>query len=155
MFQKFFRDADFLMGRGERLVNASTMVKIISVIVIVVVVVAGTFAGLTFPRAVVDFSVSFTEGVESQQQEFEVPFLHDKVQVEVVVTNGSSLWRAFIKNDAVAQFWDYTAKQGENQTYHSDWAPLETGDYNFTFANLNPNSTLEASIKVVSKGGFW
>ena len=135
--------------------NASTTVKIIAVVVILVVVVAGTFAGLTFPRAVVDFSVSFPVGVDSQQEEFEVPFLHDKVQVEVIVNNGSSLWRAFIKNDAVAQFWDHSATQGEQQTYHSDWIPLQSGRYNFTFANLNSTSALDASIKVISKGGFW
>ncbi len=143
------------MEYGEQLVNASTAVKIIAAVVILVVVVAGTFAGLTFPRAVVDFSVSFTDGVDSQQQEFEVPFLHDKVQVEVIVTNGSSLWRAFIKNDGAAQLWDHSATQGEQQMYHSDWIPLQSGRYNFTFANLNPNSTLDASINVVSKGGFW
>ena len=135
--------------------NASTAVKIVAAVVIVVVVVAGTFAGLTFPRTVVDFSVSFTDGVDSQQQEFEVPFMHHKVQVEVIVTNGSSLWRAFIKNDAVAEFWSHSATQGEQQTYHSDWIPLQSGRYNFTFANLDSNSTLEASVKVVSKGGFW
>ena len=143
------------MEYGEQLVNASTAVKIIAVVVILVVVVAGTFAGLTFPRGVVDFSVSFPVGVDSEQEEFEVPFLHDKVQVEVIVTNGSSLWRAFIKNDAVAQFWDHSATQGEQQTYHSDWIPLQSGRYNFPFAKLNPNSTLDASIKVISKGGFW
>ena len=143
------------MEYGEQLVNASMAVRIIAVVVILVVVVAGTYAGLTFPRAVVDFSVSFPVGVDIQQEEFEVPFLHDKVQVEVIVTNGSSLWRAFIKNDAVAQFWDYTAKQGENQTYHSDWIPLPSGRYNFTFANLNSTSALDASIKVISKGSFW
>ena len=145
------------MEHGERLVNASTAVKIIAVVVILVVVVAGTFAGLTFPRAVADFSVSFTDGVDIEQKEFEVPFLHDKVQVEVIVTNGSSLWRTVIKNDAVAQLWQYTETQGANQTYHSDWIRLESGRYNFTFANLNSNSTsaLDASIKVISKGGFW
>ena len=135
--------------------NASTAVKIVAAVVIVVVVVAGTFAGLTFPRTVVDFSVSFTDGVDSQQQEFEVPFMHDKVQIEVIVNNGSSLWRAFIKNDAVAEFWSHSATQGEQQTYHSDWIPLQSGRYNFTFANLNSTSALEASVKVVSKGGFW
>ena len=143
------------MEHGEQLVNASTAVKIVAAIVILVVVVAGTFAGLTFPRAVVDFSVSFPVGVDSEQQEFEVPFLHDKIQVEVIVTNGTSLWRAFIKNDAVAQFWGYSATQGEQQTYHSEWIPLQSGRYNFTFANLNSTSALDASIKVISKGGFW
>jgi len=143
------------MEYSEGLVNASMAVKIVAVVVVLVVMVAGTFAGLTFPRVVVDFSVSFPVGVDIQQEEFEVPFLHDKVQVEVIVTNGSSLWRAFIKNDAVAQFWDYTAKQGENQTYHSDWIPLQSGRYNFTFANLNSTSALDASLKVISKGSFW
>jgi hypothetical protein len=143
------------MEYGEQLVNASTAVKIIAVGVVLIVVVAGTFAGLTFPRAVVDFSVSFTDGIDIEQKAFEVPFLHNKVQVEVIVTNGSSLWRAVIKNDAVAQFWQYTETQGANQTYHSEWIPLQSGRYNFTFANLNSTSALDASIKVISKGGFW
>ena len=144
----------FLLEYGEGLVNASMAVRIIAVVVILVVVVAGTYAGLTFPRAVVDFPVSFTIGVDREQREFEVPVLHSQIQVEVAVSNGSSLWRAFITNNAGAELWSHSAAQGEQQTYHSDWIPLSTGRYNFTFATLGAGS-LDANVKVISKGGFW
>ena len=45
---------------------------------------------VTYPRVIVDFSVSFTVGADVRCVEFEVPYLHGYVKVEVYVRSGNS-----------------------------------------------------------------
>jgi len=131
----------------------SSTLKIVAAIVIVVVVVVGAYAALTFPRAVVDFQVSFTMGVDRELKRFEVPALHDKAQVEVIINSGSALWRASIAN-ANGIIWQHSAAQGGQTTYRGDWIALPSGQYNFTFETIGFGE-LNANIRVTSKGGFW
>ena len=125
----------------------------ILLIIVMVVAPLGTYIILTYPRNVVGFPVSFAVGVETEQREFDVSILHSRVQVEVVVDSGTSLWSAKIQNQN-GVLWDHVAHQGGQTTYRSGWIELPRGHYNFTFATIGLGS-LEAEITVTSKGGFW
>jgi hypothetical protein len=113
----------------------------------------GTYAALTFPRSVVSFPVSFTIGAEVEQREFEVPAMHEWVEVQVVVTSGTSLWTAKILVDDDV-LWSHTAHQGDQTSYKSGWIKLPSGPYTFKFVTAGLGS-LDAAISVTSKGGFW
>jgi SH3-like domain-containing protein len=134
--------------------GASTFLKIIAIVVAVVVLIAAVFVALTFPRTVVEFPVSFTIGIDREQRQIGIPWLHDKAQVEVAVTNGSSLWRASITNSSGDEVWSHSALQGEQTTYTSGWIAMSGASYNFTFSTIGAGS-LDATIKIISKGGIW
>lgn len=134
--------------------GASTFLKIIAIVVAVVVLIAAVFVALTFPRTVVEFPVSFTIGIDREQRQIGIPWLHDKAQVEVAVTNGSSLWRASITNSTGEEVWSHSALQGEQTTYTSGWIAMPSASYNFTFSTIGAGS-LDATIKIISKGGIW
>jgi hypothetical protein len=122
-------------------------------IVLIVIIVAVIFLGITYPRITASIPVSFTIGVDSKTVAFDQPFLDDKVQVQIAVQNGASLWRAQIKNgDQI--IWEHSAAQGEQQSYSSGWIQLASGSYNFTFGTIGIGS-LDATATVTSKGGFW
>jgi uncharacterized membrane protein len=126
---------------------------VVTLIVIVVFAAVGLFAGVTAPRAVVSIPVSFTIGADSKTVAFEQPALNDKVQVQVTVQNGAALWRArILSGDQI--FWEHVAALGEQQSYSSDWIPLSTRSYNFTFGTIGIGA-LDATVTVTSKGGFW
>jgi hypothetical protein len=125
-----------------------------ALILIIIVAAIGIYAALTYPRAIVSFSVSFTVGAQTERKDFEVPFLHSQVQVEVSVTSGSALWTARILGNDDDEIWRHGTLQGDQTTYKSEWIPLSTGHYNFTFATIGIGS-LEADVSVTSKGGFW
>jgi hypothetical protein len=133
--------------------KTSKALMVAALIVVIVVASVGIYAALTYPRAVVSFPVSFTIGAAVENREFDVPILHSWVQVEVVVSSGTSLWTAkILSQDNI--LWSHSAHQGGQTTYKSEWIELSSGHYNFTFATAGLGS-LEAEIKVVSKGGFW
>jgi SH3-like domain-containing protein len=134
--------------------GTSTALRIVAITAIAVVSSAAAFAALSFPRVITEFPVSFTIGFEREQRAFEVPWLHDKSQVEVAINNGSSLWRASITNADGEEIWAHSAVQGEQTSYHSEWILLPSSRYNFTFSTIGIGS-LEANIKIVSKGGIW
>jgi hypothetical protein len=127
--------------------------KTAALVLVVIVAAVAIFAVFTYPRVVVRFSVSFTVGAESEQQDFEVGFLHSQVQIEVRVTSGASLWSARILRDN-GEVWNHAMAQGDQTTYTSEWIPLSPGQYNFTFATIGFGS-LDADVSVTSKGGFW
>lgn len=111
------------------------------------------YAGVTYPKTVLSSSVSFTVGFDVMSRGFNVPFLNDKVQVQVAVESGAALWTAQILNQSQV-IWEHSAGQGEQTTYKSDWIELPSGSYNFTFRTLGAGS-LSAQVTVTSKGGFW
>ncbi len=75
------------------------------------------------------------------------------VQVQVSVQSGISLWRArILSGDTV--IWEHSATLGEQENYSSSWIPLAAGTYNFTFGIIGGGS-LQATVTVSSKGGFW
>ncbi|MEM3578981.1 MAG: hypothetical protein QXL54_02005 [Candidatus Bathyarchaeia archaeon] len=127
--------------------------KVAGIAVALVIVVFVAYLALTCPRVLVSFSVSFTIGADVRRVEFEVPFLHEYVQVEIYVRSGNALWTARILDDETA-VWSHTASQGGQTTYTSNWIKLASKRYNFTFATAGLGS-LEAEVKIVSKGGFW
>jgi SH3-like domain-containing protein len=133
---------------------ASTTLKIVVAVVIVLVAVVGVYAALTLPRDAVNFTVSFTVGVDSEQREFEMPFTHDKAQVSVSISSGSALWRATITDADGEEVWTHTVGQGDGQTYNSDWLSLPSGSYNFTFRTIG-GGDLQANVRVTTKGGIW
>jgi hypothetical protein len=128
--------------------------SIVALVAIVILIVAfSIYAGVTFPRTIVNTSVSFTVGVDSKTTAFDQPLLNNKVQVEVTVQNGASLWRAQIRSgDQV--IWEHSAAQGDQQSYNSGWIDLPSGNYNFTFGIVGIGS-LDATATVTSKGGLW
>ncbi len=130
----------------------STTIALVAIVVVIVFVVA-VYAALTYPRTIVSVPVSFTVGVDSKEAVFDQPFLSDKIEVEVSVQSGTSLWRAQILN-ATQILWEHAASQGEQTNYNSGWIDLPTGTYNFEFATLGVGS-LDAKATVSSKGGFW
>ena len=136
------------------MVGTAPLLKALAIAAVAVLLVAAVYAALTFPRTVVDFQVSFTIGFEQEQRGFEVPWLHDRAQVEVAVVNGSSLWRASITNTKGDEIWSHSAIQGEQTTYTSEWIQLPNAGYNITFSTIGLGS-LEANLKVVSKGAIW
>jgi len=133
--------------------KTSNTFMVVILIVVLVLVALGVYAAITYPKTVVSFPVSFTIGADMEHREFEVPLSHGQVQIEVTVSSGTALWTATItqKDETI---WSHTAHQGDQTTYKSGWIELPSGHYNFTFATAGLGS-LEAEIKVTSKGGFW
>jgi hypothetical protein len=131
----------------------SGSMKAIALTLIVVVVVFGAYTVATYPRTAVSFPVSFTVGAERETVKLNVPWLLSQAQVEIKVQSGTALWAAGIisGNHTV---WSHSAIQGGQTTYTSEWMELPDGQYNFTFRTLGIGS-LEAEIKVTTKGGFW
>ena len=127
--------------------------KVLGLVVIIIVVLFVVYLAVTYPRVIVDFSVSFTVGADVRRVEFEVPYLHGYVKVEVYVRSGNALWTAKILSDDNA-LWSHTASQSGQTTYSSEWIKVPSGRYNFTFTTAGIGS-LEAEIKLISKGGFW
>ena len=122
-------------------------------IVIVVVAVFAVYAGITYPRTAVSIPISFTIGADSTTVAFDQPYLDDKVQVQVTIENGAALWQAqILSGDQV--IWEHAAAQGEQQSYNSGWIQLSSGSYNFMFSTVGIGS-LDATVTVTSKGGFW
>jgi hypothetical protein len=130
--------------------KALTAVVLIAVLVVVAL---GVYAAITYPKTVVSFPVSFTWGADVENKELDVPLLHGWAQVEVIVGSGTTLWTANIihQNETI---WTHAAHQGGQTTYKSGWIELPSGHYKFTFATAGLGS-LEAEIKVTTKGGFW
>lgn len=126
---------------------------VLGIIAALVVVVFVAYLAFTYPRVLVSFTVSFTIGADVKRVEFEVPFLHDYVRVEVYVQSGNALWNAKILSDDEV-LWNHAASQGGQTTYTSEWIKLSGGRYNFTFTTAGLGS-LEAEVKLTSKGGFW
>ncbi len=125
----------------------------IALVVIVIVAVIGIYTGITYPRTVVSIPVSFTIGADSTTTAFDQPVLCDKVHVQVAVQNGAALWRAqILSGDQV--IWEHAAALGEQQSYNSGWLQLPSGSYNFTFGIIGAGS-LDATVTVTTKGGFW
>ena len=122
-------------------------------IVIVIVAVFAVYAGVTSPRTAVSIPISFTIGADATTAAFEQPYLNDKVQVQVTIENGAALWRARILSGGQV-LWEHVAAQGEQQSYNSGWIQLSSGSHNFTFGTVGIGS-LDATVTVASKGGFW
>jgi uncharacterized membrane protein len=127
--------------------------KLAAAVLLIIVVVVAAFSGLTFPRAVLSFPVSFAVGADVVHKTFEVPELDGVVQVQVAVNSGSALWTAIILSSD-STVWTHRAAQGGQTTYISEWITISTGTYNFSFATAGMGS-LSAEITVKAKGGFW
>ncbi len=131
----------------------SRVKMVLALTIMLIAVLAVAYFLVTYPRVLVDFIVAFTIGADVKRVEFEVPFLHDYVRVEVYVQSGNALWNAkILSGDKV--LWNHVASQGGQTTYSSEWIKLSSGRYNFTFATAGLGS-LEAKVKLTSKGGFW
>jgi len=132
---------------------ASKTLIAIGAVLIIIIAVFAVYAGVTYPRIVVTIPVSFIIGADSTTMAFEQPVLDDKVQVQVSVQNGAALWQAqILSGDQV--IWEHGAGQGEQTNYDSGWLALPSGPYNFTFRTVGIGS-LDATVTVSSKGGFW
>lgn len=130
--------------------------RALTAIVLIIVIVLAAFvayAGLTYPQTVASLQVSFTAGIDTKTAQFDVPLLHGQAQVEISVQSGAAIWHAEITSENEI-IWNYTTAQTGQMTYLSDWQPLATGRYNFTFGTVGIQ-TLEATAKVTTKGGFW
>jgi hypothetical protein len=137
----------------ENMLMVNKSVIAVGAIVIIVVAAFTVYAGVTYPRTIVNTQVSLTVGVDSKATAFDQSFLDNKAQVQVTIQNGAALWRAQILSGSQV-IWEHTAAQGEQQSYNSGWISLPSGNYNFTFGTIGVGS-LEASATVSSKGGFW
>ncbi len=131
----------------------SKTLKGVALIIVIVLAAFVVYAVLTFPRTVVSLPVSLTLGFDTKTEQFDVPILHGQVQVEINVENGTAIWHAQITsgNETI---WSYTAGQTGQTTLASDWTPISPGSYNFTFGTIGVGS-LQATVKVTTKGGFW
>ncbi len=124
-----------------------------AIIIVVVVVAFAVYSGITYPRAILTVPVSFTIGTEISNTQFSQFALNSMVQVQVSIQSGIALWRARILSGQTV-VWEHAAAQGEQLSYDSGWIALTPGTYNFTFGIIGGNS-LEATVTVSSKGGFW
>ncbi len=124
-------------------------------ILIIVVIVAsiGVYAGVTYPRTILSFTVSFTIGADSRTEQFNVPFLDSWAQVEIDVASGTALWLARIQSGNTT-FWNQGGSQGSQTTFNSGWIQLNSGSYNLSLKTFGIGS-LDANVRVTSKGGFW
>lgn len=131
----------------------SKTLKAVVLIIVIVIAAFVVYAVLTFPRTVVSFPVSFTAGFDTKTEQFDVPILHGQAQVEISVQSGTAIWHAQITsgNETI---WSHTTSQTGQTTYASGWQPISTGTYNFMFGTIGIGS-LEATVKVTTKGGFW
>jgi hypothetical protein len=130
-----------------------SILKIIIAITAILIATVGILAAITLPREILTFPVSFTIGADAKREQMEVPLLNGQVTVQVIINSGSDLWNARIL-DGEETVWSHSAAQGEQTTYNSEWIPIPSGTYNFTFATAGAGS-LSAEITVSSKGGFW
>ncbi len=138
--------------------KTSRSLKIAAMIIILIIVALGLYAAWTYPRTLLNLSVSFTVGAQSQNKEFNVPMLDSWVQVQVSVISGTTLWVAGIAGSNNTEVWTHAAAQGEQTTYNSGWIQIANGNYNFTFGAVGVgtlSAPLNADIAVSSKGGFW
>jgi hypothetical protein len=128
-------------------------ISVTAVLVVAVLIVVGGYAALTYLRVVASFPVSFTIGAESKTVEFDLPLLHDEMQVEVRVTSGTALWTAQVVsgNETV---WSHSASQGGQTTYQSEWVSASPVHYKLVFRTIGFGS-LEGEVKVSTKGGPW
>ena len=131
-----------------------TTKKMVLFAFVAIILIAGLYSVLTFPRNLAELEVSFSIGAEEEQKEFELPILHDKTQVEVIISSGSALWGATIADVNGTKIWEHAKAQGDQTVYTSDWITLPSGSYNFTFGTIGLGG-LQANVKVTSKGGFW
>jgi hypothetical protein len=122
-------------------------------IVIIIIIAVSAYSALTYPENIINFSVSFTAGIDNKIIQFSQPFTDDKVQVQVAIQSGSALWRAQLLNGSQV-IWEHSAVQGDQLSYNSGWIQLPSGTYNFTFGTIGIGS-LDAKVTVTSKGGFW
>ena len=137
----------------EKSSGKTKTLRSVVLIAVLVVVALGVYAAITYPKTVVSFPVAFTIGANVEHKEFDMPLLHGWTQVEVIVSSGTALWTATIKHQDET-IWNHHASQGGQTTYKSGWIELPSGHYNFTFATAGLGS-VEAEIKVTTKGGFW
>lgn len=126
----------------------SKALKAIVLIVIIVVAVFGVYAAVTFPRTAVSFPASFTAGFTTKREEFDVPWLHGLAQVEVKVQSGTAVWYAKITSGDET-IWSHHG----SGDYVNHWIEISPGHYNLTF--WIGGGSLEAEIRVTTKGGFW
>ena len=131
----------------------SMTIKALLLVTIIVGAFFVAYMAITYPRVIVSFPVSFTIGADVKRVEFEVPFLHSWIKVEVFVSSGTALWTAKILSNDTA-LWSHTASQSEQTTYSSEWIKISSGYYNFTITTVGIGS-LEAEVRITSKGGFW
>jgi hypothetical protein len=128
---------------------------LIAGVLIIVVIVAsiGIYAVATYPRTILSSTVSFTAGFDFKREEFDVPFLHSWAQLKIDVVSGTTLWLARIQSGNTTVL-NYGAGHMGQFTYTSDWIQVDSGRYNLTMVAVGFGS-LEANVKVTSKGGFW
>ena len=131
----------------------SMTIKALLLVTIIVGAFFVVYMVITYPRVIVSFSVSFTIGADVKRVEFKVPFLHSWIKVEVFVSSGTALWTAKILSNDTA-LWSHTASQSGQTTYSSEWIKISSGYYNFTITTVGIGS-LEAEVRITSKGGFW
>lgn len=105
------------------------------VLIIIAAAVFSVYAAGTYPRTVVSFQVSFTIGADVRRETFVVPAMNDKVQVEIKIDSGTSLWYAEISSEG-EKVWGHSSTQKGQTTYMSGWMELFSGAYNFTFGTV-------------------
>ena len=128
--------------------------KVVVAVFVVIIALFGVYAALCFPRTAIDFSVSFALGADQEERVFDIPLLHDNIQIQVIVDSGSSLWQARITDLDGNEVWEHMKAQGEQTSYTSGWIALQSGQYNFTFGTVGIGD-LQANVKITTKGEFW
>ena len=131
------------------------MPKISSITIIIVVALAAVlgYGAWTYPRTATIIPISFSFGADSKSVEFDLPPLHDEVQVEVSIKSGAALWTSRITSGNVTA-WTHSASQGGQTSYQSGWVSVSQGHYKFVFGTIGLGS-LTGEVKVMTKGGPW
>ncbi|MCJ7635241.1 hypothetical protein MUP77_22985 [Candidatus Bathyarchaeota archaeon] len=123
--------------------------KLAMMVIALVVVAIAAYVAVTYPRTIASTTVSLTAGINSKNVEFDVPWLHERAQIEVMVQSGlGAVWSATISSGNNV-LWN---NQGSGD-YLSDWIKLPAGHYVFTFITLG--GALEAQVNIRTKGGIW
>jgi len=126
--------------------------KMIMSAVLIVVILIVSYSFFTYPRIVLEFPIKVSGAVKTER-EFDIPWGHQYLQVEIVIRESRTLWSAKITfgNETV---WDGSGatQQTGQTTYTSNWVTATLDNYKFTIGTLG---LFEGDVKITTKGGFW
>jgi len=125
---------------------------IMSAVILIVSYFLFRYCLFTYPRIVLGFPIKVS-GATKTEREFDIPWGHQYLQVEIVIREGRTLWSAKITfgNETVWDGSGATLQTGQT-TYTSSWVTVASGHYKFTIGTLG---SFDGDVKISTKGGFW
>ena len=125
---------------------------VMSAVILIVSYFLFRYCLFTYPRIVLDFPIKVS-GATKTEREFDIPWGHQYLQVEIVIREGGTLWSAKIASgDEIVWDGNGATLQTGQTTYASSWVTATLGNYKFTIGTLG---SFDGDVKITTKGGFW